>query len=133
MNFKEALIAHLRGEKVQVKKFDEWMAFEKWICDSVTLKDALADDFANACQFRIAPRMIVVNGVHVSAPETEAPKLGQRYFISDPTYEQGFSEVTWRNDIADNKYLRIGIVYLKKESARARANAMLITQEEVKP
>ena len=129
MNFKEALIAHLRGEKVQAKKFDEWIAFEKWICDSVTLKDALADDFANACQFRIAPRMIVVNGVQVPAPETEAPKHDQIYFISDPTCGDGVSEFSWVNDKTDNRYLRLGIVYIDQESAIARAKAMLITQE----
>ena len=129
MNFKEALIAHLRGEKVQAKKFDEWTAFEKWICDSVTVKDALSDDFANACQFRIAPRVIVVNGVQVPAPETKAPKHDQEYFISDPTCEDGFSEFFWVNDKTDNTYLRLGTVYLDKESASASAKAMLITQE----
>lgn len=131
MNFKKALIAHLQGEKVQAKKFAEWIAFEKWICDSVTLKGALTDDFANACQFRLAPRLILVNGVKVPAPETDAPKHDQIYFISDPTCEDGVSEFAWVNDKTDNRYLRLGIVYLDQESAIARAKAMLITQEAV--
>ena len=133
MNFKEALIAHLQGEKVEVRTEPShaWMDFGYGV-SHVTVRDI--NEFSKSpFEYRIAPRMIVVNGVQVPAPETEAPAHDQIFFISDPTNEEGFSEMYWRNDRIDKSYLRLGIVYLDKESARARAKAMLITQEGVKP
>lgn len=131
MNFKEALIAHLRGEKVQVKKFSEWQAFEKWVCDHVTLKDSLADDFANACQFRIAPRTILVNGVEVPAPEQAAPDYGATHYVPMPSWADFYAERRWDTSDDHIHSLKCGLVYLNKDDAINRAKAMLITQEAV--
>lgn len=130
MTFKEALIAHLQGQKVQIKKFAEWKTFDQWLFDSrgISIFDCMSDGFANACQFRLAPRTILVNGVEVPAPEKEAPADGAEYFV--PYLDIGaYEELYWKQDELDARLLNRGLVYLDKASAIARAKAMLITQE----
>jgi len=131
MTFKEALIAHLQGKKVQIKKFAEWKTFDQWLFDSrgISIFDCMSDGFANACQFRLAPRTILVNGVEVPAPEKEAPGTGIPYFVPSITTEDLYTKITWDGGRADNLWLERYLVYLCQESAIARAKAMLITQE----
>ena len=133
MNFKEALIAHLQGQNVEVCGVATATPWKPFMLYHGNIPMHLIDDpaFGGGCEYRLAPRTILVNGVEVPAPETEAPKHEQRYFISDPTCEDGVSEFAWVNDRTDNRCLRLGIVYLDQESAMARAKAMLITQESV--
>lgn len=128
MNFKEALIAHLQGENVQIKKFSAWQSFADWLCGGVSLKDALSDGFANTCQFRIAPRTIIVNGVEVPAPERDAPMVGTLVFVADPTSNCHHFSIKWAHGEQYNEYLKRNLVYLNKEDAISRAEAMLITE-----
>lgn len=131
MTFKEALIAHLQGEKVQIKKFAEWKMFDQWLLDSagIALLDCMSDGFASACQFRLAPRTILVNGVEVPAGEKEAPSKGATYYVPDHGEESLAYDFSWGDDDMDARFLERGLVYLDEESAIARAKAMLITQE----
>ena len=96
---------------------------------NVSMKYVDDPDFAGACEYRIAPRMILVNGVEVPAGEKEAPSKGATYYIPDPGEESLAYDFSWSDDDMDARFLERGLVYLDKESAIARAKAMLITQE----
>lgn len=131
MNFKEALIAHLQGEKVEVQQFTHWEPLMHWIArGNASLCGALSDvGFATACEFRLAPRTIRVNGVEVPAPEMVAPEKGRTYYVPDLAEGDCCYDYTWVNDLFDVRTLERGLVYLTKEDAIARAKAMLLTQE----
>lgn len=97
---------------------------------NVSMKYVDDPDFAGACEYRIAPRTILVNGVEVPAPEKDAPKDGDRYFSPSVTMAHSFSEhYTWDGSDFDQSALDRGVVYLNEDHAVARAKAMLITQE----
>lgn len=127
MNFKEALIAHLQGEKVEVKGESGWGTFPGEYGGSL-LCEVLAGLYENY-QIRLAPRTIIVNGVEVPAPEKDALKHGQKYCIPAFGTELMHAEYEWCGDSADFEYLKNGLVYLTAEDAIARAKAMLITKE----
>lgn len=135
MNFKEALIAQLQGEKVEASsklgtggKFVPLLS----LVGNTTLEKVFSDNnFASACEFRLAPRIIIVNGVEVPAPESVAPTLGNDYFVSDAWSKNLYKSFTWDGDDHDKQSLSRGLVYLNKEDAIARAKAMLITKEKV--
>ena len=129
MTFKEALIAHLQGQKVQVfhtvtgvKKLWEELIDENYF-------GALISGADKIYSFRIAPKTILVNGVEVPAPEKEAPPVDTEYFVPHCLDRDAYEAFYWAQDELDARLLERGLVYLDKESAIARAKAMLITQE----
>ena len=129
MTFKEALIAHLQGEKVEVfhtvtgvKKLWEELIDENYFGALISGADKLYS-------FRIAPRTILVNGVEVPAPEKVGPEIGTQYYLPSPSKGSRYSAEFWEAAEFDVCALEDGLVYLDKESAIARAKAMLITQE----
>ena len=129
MTFKEALIAHLQGEKVEVRTDPSyaWMDFGYGV-SHVTIREI--NEFSKSpFEYRIAPRTILVNGVEVPAPEKNAPSTGTPYFLPCITTEDLCTKITWDGGCADNLWLARGLVYMDEESAIARAKAMLITQE----
>lgn len=139
MSFKDALIAHLNGEKVEarlpgstdsgewgclVDKFGEWNFSDDWkLC-------LLNGDFGGySWEFRIKPRTVMCNGVEVPAPESVAPAQGTVYYTPHVTREPGYNEETWDRAAGfDLRVLEHGLVYINKEDAIARAKAMLITK-----
>lgn len=139
MTFKEALIAHLQGKKVQARLPDsdtsgDWDDFVdkngSWNYNDDWKLCLLNGDFDGyAWEFRIAPRTILVNGVEVPAGEKEAPSKGATYYVPDQAEESLAYGFSWGDDDMDCRFLERGLVYLDKESAIARAKAMLITQE----
>lgn len=131
MTFKEALIAHLQGQKVEVRAAQmdvPWKDFVQYH-GQCYLAQAFESDFGGACEYRLAPRTILVNGVEVPAPESVAPASMTQVFAPS-TFSIGlYSSWCWHNDRVDDVYLERGLIYLNKEDAIARAKAMLITQE----
>lgn len=132
MTFKEALIAHLQGQKVEVRAaqmdvpWQEFMTYHGQ-CYLAQINDPA---FGGACEYRLAPRTILVNGVEVPAPGKDAPADGETYFIPDLYSESMCYEYKYRGESEMHKlFLERGLIYLDKESAIARAKAMLITQE----
>lgn len=130
MNFKESLIAHLQGEKVEVLPRNEhgavdWKDFggyyegmpleqmARYVCDH---------------QFRLAPRTILVNGVEVPAPEKDAPAMHSRYYVPSVIQDDYYAILEWKEHKQDLRALEDGVIYLNKEDAIARAKAMLLTQ-----
>jgi hypothetical protein len=139
MTFKEALIAHLQGKKVQARLPDsdtsgDWDDFVdkngSWNYNDDWKLCLLNGDFDGyAWEFRIAPRTILVNGVEVPAPEKDAPADGAEYFVPQFLDIGAYEALYWKQDELDARLLERGLVYLDKASAIARAKAMLITQE----
>jgi hypothetical protein len=130
MNFKQALIAHLQGDRVQ-KRIPGAAAWDEFIClgDRTLLAEAMQDGFASNCEFRLAPRTIRVNGVEVPAPEREALKNGDLVYLPSLDAEDLHICAQWFGCKREHEYLKRGLVYLNKEDAIARAKAMLLTQE----
>ena len=129
MTFKEALIAHLQGQKVEVRTEPSyaWMDFGYGV-SHVTVREI--NEFSKSpFEYRVAPRTIMVNGVEVPAGEKEAPSKGATYYVPDQAEESLAYDFSWSDDDMDARFLERGLVYLDKESAIARAKAMLITQE----
>lgn len=129
MTFKEALIAHLQGEKVEVRTEPSyaWMDFGYGV-SHVTVREI--NEFSKSpFEYRLAPRTILVNGVEVPAPEKEAPADGAEYFVPQFLDIGAYEALYWKQDELDARLLERGLVYLDKESAIARAKAMLITRE----
>lgn len=129
MTFKEALIAHLQGEKVEVRTEPsyDWKDFG-YCVGHVTVREI--NEFSQApFEYRLAPRTILVNGVEAPAPEKVAPEVGATYYVPDQSEESLAYYCSWGYDDMDARFLERGLVYLDKESAIARAKAMLITQE----
>lgn len=132
MHFKEALIAHLQGEKVEVKTKginEPWEPLFNRI-SNFTIRDVLSDNCGMGCEFRLAPRTIFVNGVEVPAPERVAPKDGADYYFAAPHDESYFARSTWTGHELDNTWFERGLIYLNKEDAIARAKAMLLTSDK---
>lgn len=132
MNFKQSLIAHLQGDKVEcrVKKDGRKLNFIDEF-GNLSVYSVVNHDHDELYEFRLAPRKIVVNGVEVPAPEKDAPADGSGYYTPHVTREQGYSKDTWDGASFDLHVLEQGLVYLNKEDAIARSKAMLITQEAV--
>lgn len=130
MNFKEALIAHLKGERVEVMGIDGvWKPFMMIVGDA-RLVHVDAPSFCAGCSFRLAPRRTIrVNGVEVPAPEMVAPSYDSEYFVADPTATEFTWRFSWQDAESDCMFLERGLVYLRKEDAIDRAKAMLLTQE----
>jgi hypothetical protein len=129
MTFKEALIAHLRGEKVQCMGCEgTWKPLMEKIGEGL-IRYVDTQSYMSGLSFRIAPRTILVNGVEVPAGEKEAPSKGATYYVPDQSEESLAYDFLWGDDDMDTRFLERGLVYLDKESAIARAKAMLITQE----
>ena len=129
MTFKQALIAHLQGEKVEVRTEPSyaWMDFGYGV-SHVTVREI--NEFSKSpFEYRLAPRTILVNGVEVPAGEKEAPSKGETYYVPDHGEESLAYDFSWGDYEMDARFLERGLVYLDQESAIARAKAMLITQE----
>lgn len=130
MKFKEALIAHLQGEKVDAMGVEGvWRGFIEVVGDA-RLTHFDAPSFCANVSFRLAPRTIFVNGVEVPAPEKVAPEYGASYYIADPSERDFFCEATSTNHGLDLIWLERGLVYLNKEDAISRAKAMLLTSDK---
>jgi hypothetical protein len=81
--------------------------------------------------YRVKPpkkKMIIVNGVEVPMHETEPLKFRTKYFV--PTsLSEGVSKMTWFGDHFDRLYLDKTLVYLNRDDAQARLDAMIKYEE----
>lgn len=131
MNFKEALIAHLQGEKVEVRASQMDVPWKDFGSYHRCIRIQQIPDMENvtSIEYRLAPRTIKVNGVDVPAPERVAPKLQQYFFCPHLDTDEMWWTDYWANTNEDKLRLERGLVYLNKKDAIARAKAMLLTQE----
>lgn len=127
MNFKEALIAHFQGKKVEKKSdwSNGWVAFSKGL-DEATFSQMVDDEFGRRCAFRLAPRTIKVNGVEVPAPEKKFPRHNQTFYLPQLYNNEFVSSYTWVGNSYNVSALKKGLVHLDRESAVKHAKAMLL-------
>ena len=125
MNFKEALIAHLQGEQVEVRVSQMDTPWEDFIEYHRNVQFYLIDDqdFAIDCEYRLKPCTITVNGREVQAGE-EKPPIGEFFFV-DIESSGCFGSTVWGGTSLDRLRLERGLVHLTKEAAIAHARAML--------
>lgn len=131
MNFNQALIAHLQGEKVEVRHSTlaatPWEGFSSYH-KNCSLRDMEGKGFADACEYRLTPRTILVNGVEVPAPESEMPDSHEKYYLPRPDHANLVEEFTNLNPALTRRHIGLGILYLDKDACVVRTKAMLITQ-----
>ncbi len=73
------------------------------------------------------PRTRVVNGFTVPAPEVDAPKTGDAYWLAHPPNKGWACEGVWYQTDAtysSDTWLSRGLVFLTREAAVANAKAM---------
>lgn len=127
MNFKEALIAHLQGDHVESRSSQMDVPWQNFIEYHRNVQLYLIDDpdFASACEFRLKPRTITVNGREVQAGETVEPAGGTKVFIANPAQNEFHIAIHWWMESCFARWLERGLVHLTKEAAIAHARAML--------
>lgn len=133
MNFKEALIAHLQGEKVEARASQmdvPWKDFGSYH-RCIRIQQIPYMENVTSIEYRLAPRTIKVNGVEVPAPEQAAPDYGATYYVPMPSWADFYAERRWDTSDDHIHSLKCGLVYLNKDDAINRSKAMLITQEAV--
>ena len=109
------------GEKIQVN-VNGWTT----LSEEGVLRNIL---IGTHNEFRLAPSTIRVNGVEVPAPEREPLEFNTEFFLPDFEMDEMFARDLWCATPGDFNVLNLGLVYLRKEDAIARAKAMLLTQE----
>lgn len=112
-------------EGLQVREIDgEWT-------DALFSPNLLLDTkhVVHTTEYRIKPKTILVNGIEVPAPETKELNSGTTFYIPC-IYNTGTPfQLSWHGGMQECEYLKMGIIYINKEDAIARAKAMLLTQE----
>ena len=79
-----------------------------------------------ASHYTIKQEMRSLNGYEYPAPETEAPKVGVRYYVPDTACDNLFSWYVWENDDFDRKWLTHREVHLSEENAIAHTKAIIL-------
>lgn len=128
MNLKEALIAHLQGEKVECKAIDsKWSDFVE--CFGYISMGKLRDFGDAGWEFRLAPRTITVNGREVPEPVKGKPIRNSDYYCVCLDGNELFCISSWTDHEVDVLRLQRGLIHLTKEAAIAHAKAMLGVDE----
>ena len=63
-------------------------------------------------------------GITFNAPETEAPKLGAKYWLDNV-------ELTWSGEQVEQRWLANGLIHLDMENARLHAQALRKLNQEL--
>lgn len=71
------------------------------------------------------PKMRIINGFEVPAPETKVLKNYADFYIVAPTASCLYNTATWTGLSTQIIWLMRGLIFLKKEDAIANAKAML--------
>lgn len=127
MKFKEALIAYLQGDEVEVFINNGWRSFGSHF-KYQSLEDLTSDKVEGRFKLRIKPSTVFVNEEEVPSPETTAPAYGTHYYY--PCFDAALGIVgglTWTGDKTDDFLFKNGLVYLNADDCELRAKAMLRT------
>ena len=103
-------------------KCRRWRADGTW--DDILCPNWYWTEIYEVCEHRPThkPRKrVTMAGITFDAPETEAPKMGAKYWLADveSTYE-----FEWRGNPIEQRWLAAGLVHLDYESARLHAQAL---------
>ena len=66
-------------------------------------------------------RKVTLAGITFNAPETEAPKVGARYWLANV---ESTVEFAWNGNLIDQQWLAAGLIHLDRENARLHAQAL---------
>lgn len=116
----DVIIAWAEGKEIQVANQDK----ENW-------RDVSENElyFRTDFRYRIKPETILVNGIEVPKPETEAPEEGEDYYTPQPCNFDFFTRATWWGTEYDVMRLNRGLVHLLKENAIKHGEAMVEIKE----
>lgn len=119
---RQVIEAQLEGWAIQSEDGDEWTDVFHVIVPAASLDNPLE----YACRVKPKPKpKCFCNGVEVEAPETEPLVVGREYYL--PLFNAGgkYASNQWADDSVDWAYLEMGLIYLSKEAALKRREAML--------
>lgn len=114
----DVIIAIANGEPVQfIGDFGQWVDLKT--CKSNPISHPQWD-------WRIKPRTITIGGTEIPAPITEPPADGTAIFISVPSAENMYVELTWTNvSLHGENVLRRGIAHLTASDAFEHSKALI--------
>lgn len=112
----EAFQALLYGEKLQCRHPDG----DSWV--EVKDSNLLLD---NILEFRIAPGVIMANGVEIPLGYRGKMSMGQSYFLPALHARSCYDSASWDGGDYDTIMMKRGLVFLTKEDAVACAKAII--------
>jgi len=120
--YAEILRAIADGKKIEYKNYtDEWCEV-----DNATALGMIS--VAVYTEFRIKPEVILINGIEVPKPCSNALAPETIYYIPYLEAKQvdyRWTSISWDNDSYDLHMLKLGLVHLTKEAAIKHAEALL--------
>lgn len=115
---------HLNGELIEYRRTDlttprskVWKLVENYL--SIDMFDA------KNVEFRVQPKMTIVNRYSINSPIIDKPDCGTTYFVADPVDDELFLSSIWDDDAYDNLLFDRGLCHLSRENAIAHAKAMI--------
>lgn len=118
--FADILRAIADGKPIQEKIRDLWQHIAPDVALNYISRGAIRRE-----NVRVKPEFILVNGIEVPAPMTEAPGRGTSYFVPSLTNHANYSGFTWSGDATDMLALDRELVHATPEEAIAHSLAML--------
>ena len=92
---------------------------------AAVLEVARAMDAEHCASLRVKPAFIIVNGVEVPMHEVSTPALGTKYWLVSIATPSAPVPESWTGHKADFSRLEAGRVYLNRDHAVARGEAMM--------
>lgn len=117
--------ALIEGNKIEVCNFESCHHTpEKKVYTEIESDETF---LLTSVNYRINQKIIIVNGVEVPAPESDEPDVGSTFYVPSAIYAASGEVLddVWHASEEDLDLLKAGLVYLNKEDAVARAEAML--------
>ena len=103
---------------------DTKMKCWRWYWDGswedITRPNWHEDDIYEVCEHKPThkpKKRVTIAGITFNAPETEAPKLGAKYWLEGV-------ELTWSGEQVEQRWLANGLIHLDMENARLHAEAL---------
>lgn len=111
---KDLIVAWANGETIQY-----------WNDELQSWRNCSHPDFNFDCKLRVKPKIILINGIEVPAPEQQALDIGTLYYTPSMWSDYQYRRWLWTNDGEDKRSLSRGLVHLTKEAAEQHTKALL--------
>ena len=82
--------------------------------------------FNRPLALRRRPRTITIAGIEVPEPMREAPPVGARYWVVDPTYKKPFRINHWDGGAFELRQLKRGFCHYTEGAAQQHARALIL-------
>lgn len=112
------------GETIQYRNHSK----DKW--ETMRYNEDLLNDIASGGawdpeDYRIDPKVVLVNGIEVPEPCRVALERNTAYFVPSVSNRIGYISHIWGGDPADKRFLGLGLVHTSIEAAVQHAKAMV--------